>query len=249
MFEQTPRNGALVYDKGIPYIMEFTNNEFAQAVRGFNRDTSNHLMTAALAYNRILGGLYTRFNPEFPVPNLSRDRMEATVNAAAKMGWGSAGKLLNPISILSEMNTIRRNAFKTKGPRTDGQVVEDAMYGRFRDAGGSTGGLALLSAEDIDKTLKKVSLGSTATPTKRFEAFVDFVNNTQEMFEDSTRFATFKRGIQSGMSDQQAALAARDSSFDPLVQGSRSDYLRSLFLFVNPSIQGMRNIIRTMKNP
>ena len=87
-------------------------------------------------------------------------------------------------------------------------------------------------------------------PTKsKVKSFTGFVNGFNEVFENATRFATYRRARADGMTPAQAALASRNSSFDPLLQGSQGDTIRALYLFSNPAVQGAKNFLRSMKNP
>jgi hypothetical protein len=197
--------------------------------------------------NRFLGGLYTRFNPEFLIPNLVRDRSEAFVNNWSKMRLKQAAKTLDPIStVKDDIRAIRRNLKGIRAAPGTRAGKMDELYDEFVKSGGKTGGLGLSTTKDIEKNLEK--LGKTLNqPTKsKAKAFNQFFNNVNELFENSTRFATFRRARADGMTLDQAALAARNSSFDPRLQGAQGDTLRALYLFSNPAIQGAKNFLRSM---
>ena len=199
--------------------------------------------------NRFMGGLYTRFNPEIAVPNLIRDRSEAFVNGMANMSLGKAAKLLNPVTALNDdIRTIRRNLIGNKAQPGTRQGELDSMYEEFVKAGGRTGGLGLSTMQDINESIAKLS-GKLNQPTKsKAKEFNNWINRVNEYFENATRFATYRNGRASGMTMDQAAFAARNSSFDPNLQGSQGDSLRALYLFSNPAIQGAKNFLRSMKN-
>ena len=91
-----------------------------------------------------MGGLYTRQNPEFLIPNLFRDRSEAFVNSIRNMKFGGALKLLNPFSVVNEdIRTIRRNLLGNKAEPGTKQAELDDIYEEFVRAGGRTGGVGL----------------------------------------------------------------------------------------------------------
>ena len=243
----TDRDALTVFENGKKVFVELKDPKLAAALKGQNKEVVGGILRGALAMNRFLGGLYTRFNPEFLIPNLVRDRSEAFVNNWSKMRLKQAAKTLDPIStVKDDIRAIRRNLKgKRAAPGTRAGKM-DELYDEFVKSGGKTGGLGLSTTKDIEKNLER--LGKTLNqPTKsKAKAFNQFVNNVNELFENSTRFATFRRARADGMTLDQAALAARNSSFDPRLQGAQGDTLRALYLFSNPAIQGAKNFLRSM---
>jgi hypothetical protein len=233
-----------VFKNGEQYSIKFADPRLAQAMKGMNRETLGTAMQVAMGYNRFIGSMYTRFNPEFMIPNLFRDRSEAIVNAAGKMGAMNAIKTLNPIG---DMRIIRRNIFG-KGDISSNpkHAQQDALYKQFVKDGGSTGNLGASMIKSIEETisdLQKKMDSPTSSIARDGIALIDKINS---LVEDSTRFSVYRNGIDSGMTRKQAALAARDSSFDPLMKGASGDKLRALYLFANPAVQGSRNFLRTV---
>lgn len=236
-----------VFDDGIRTSMAFKDKRLAAAMKGTNKAVLPTYMKAALWYNRTVGSLYTRFNPEFVIPNLFRDRSEAIVNASAKMDLGNALKVVNPVN---DIRTIRRNILNKGKISSDPELAKmDALYKQFVADGGSTGNLGASTVKDpeeaikaLQKTLHKPSAKGIARKG------LDALERVNSYVEDSTRFNVYRQGLNSGMTRKQAALAARDSSFDPLVKGSQGDLIRATYLFANPAIQGGRNFIRSMSN-
>ena len=248
IYENADKNVLTVFENGKPLFVEFKDPKLAAAIKGYNREVATGIMKAAQGFNRFVGGLYTRFNPEFMVPNLIRDRSEAFVNNMQKMSLGQAFKTLDPIStVRDDMRTIARNLRGQKA--SGGRAAEmDKLYDEFVQAGGKTGGLGLSTLDDIEKNIAELG-GKLNAPTKsKAKQFNKVVNGINELFENSTRFATYRRGRADGMTMDQAALAARNSSFDPQLQGAQGDTIRALYLFSNPAIQGAKNFLRSMKN-
>lgn len=236
-----------VFVDGEKTAIAFKDKDLAKAMRGQNREVVSGIAKLALGYNRIIGQMYTRFNPEFIIPNLFRDRSEAIVNATAKMGIGQGAKLLNP---LTDMAVVRRNLFnKGKVSKDPESAKMDALYKQFKDDGGSTGNLSSSTIQNIEDSLKSLQDRLNKPAASKLRDFTKFLDNANAVVEDSTRFGVYRRGIQSGMSRKEAALAARDSSFDPLMKGSKGGAIQAAYLFANPAIQGARNFLRSMRNP
>ena len=252
VYENADKNVLTVFEDGKPLFVEFKDPRLASAMKGTNREVATGIIKAAQGFNRFIGGLYTRFNPEFMVPNLIRDRSEAFVNNMQKMSLGQAFKTLDPIStVRDDMRTIARNL---RGQRASGGRAADMdkLYDEFVSSGARTGGLGLSTLDDVEKNIAELGKKLNAPTKSKAKQFNKVVNGINEVFENATRFATYRRGRADGMTMDQAALAARNSSFDPQLQGAQGDTLRALYLFSNPAIQGAKNFLRSMnpvKNP
>ena len=80
----TPSDTTLsVFEDGKRFLISFKDRDLAMSFKGRPMEQTNSLTRAVVNagqwINRNLGSLYTRFNPEFLVPNLTRDRTEAFV--------------------------------------------------------------------------------------------------------------------------------------------------------------------------
>ncbi len=251
LVDEDPQDSVLsVFVEGKKMLVDFDENfkGVAAAMKGLNRKQVSDVMKWSMVANRYLGGLYTRYNPEFMIPNLTRDRSEAFVNAMAKMGPTKVFDLVNPAKITEDMNVIRRNLMNAEKFRANPNLMNenDLLYKRFKEAGGSTGGLSMTTIDDLEDNIAKLGAKLTDAPKAKAKKLNDFINGVNEIFEDSTRFSTFKTAIKNGATDEQAAYAARKSSFDPRERGSETDNLKALYLFVNPAIQGGKNFLRSM---
>ena len=245
IYERADRNVLTVFENGKRLFVEFDDPTLARTFKGSDKREMNSILKAMYGMNRFLGGMYTRLSPEFVIPNLFRDRSEALVNNLAKMKGLQALKTLNPIE---DMRVIRRNIFGGKADSPKQQQL-DLLYKQFKEDGGSTGGLGLDTIKDIEKRMDELSKKLNAPTKTKVKALNDLINNINEIVEDSTRFATYRNGLASGMTRDQAAFAARNSSFDPKLKGREGDALKAIYLFSNPAIQGAKNFLRSMKNP
>ena len=245
IYERADNNVLTVFEDGKRLFVEFSDPTLARTFKGSNKRELGSVLRFMYGTNRFLGGMYTRLSPEFVIPNLFRDRSEALVNNLAKMKGLQAIKTLNPIE---DMRVIRRNIFGGKAD-SERQQQLDILYKQFKEDGGSTGGLGLDTIKDIEKRMDELSKNLNAPTKNKVKALNDMVNNINEIVEDSTRFATYRQGLADGMTRDQAAFAARNSSFDPKLKGREGDVLKAIYLFSNPAIQGAKNFLRSMKNP
>ncbi len=234
-----------IFENGQRKFLKIKDPKLAAALKGTNKEELGSILRGLQAYNRFLGGLYTRWNPEFAVPNIVRDRSEAFVNNMAKMSYGKAFSTLNPVR---DVATTTRMILK-RTPRNADERRMAAEFEEFVAAGGKTGGLGQSTLLEIEKRTSELSK-SLNKPTKfRAKKFLQIMDGINEVLETSTRFGTYRRARADGLTKDQAALAARNSSFDPQLQGAQGDTIRALYLFSNPAIQGAKNFIRSMSKP
>ena len=241
-----------VFEKGKRKELVFRDKELAAVFKGLNTEDVNPALKIMLSAQSFVGSLYTRWNPDFIAPNILRDRSEAFVNNLSKMGGFNALKTILPNKVVEDLNVVRRNIYSPNKLQRDANGLltnqNDIMYQRFKEAGGSTGGLGVSTFERLEKQISALQ-DPKMNPNTRIKKLFEFVSNLSEVSEDATRFSTFKNGIDSGMSDKAAALAARDSSFDPKLMGTGGPMIKAAYLFSNPAIQGGKNFIRSMRKP
>jgi len=65
VYERADKNVLTVFEDGKPLFVEFKDPKLAAAMKGTNKEVATGIIKAAQGFNRFLGGLYTRFNPEF----------------------------------------------------------------------------------------------------------------------------------------------------------------------------------------
>jgi len=240
-----------VFENGKRKELIFKDKNLAAVFKGLNQETMGPITKGALAIQSGLGSLYTRYSLDFLVPNLFRDRSEAFVNNLSKMGGFDALKTILPNKVVEDINVVRRNIYSPDKLKRDASGFltneNDILYKRFKESGGSTGGLGVSTFQRLEKRLEKLK-DPKSNPKTRVKNFLEFISNLSEVSEDATRFSTFKNGIDSGMSDKAAALAARDSSFDPKLMGTGGPAIKAAYLFSNPAIQGGKNFLRSMRN-
>ena len=253
-FQRPPSDATLTYlDNGERKYLEFADAGVAQAFRGAPQKEMSTLVKTAYTFaagmNRRLGALYTRFNPDFVIPNLFRDRTEASINNTVRLNAKQGVATLNPRkAIVEDMKIIKRKNFGE--PARNAQERElYKVYDEFKADGGSVGGLAATTQEElIDQVNKLTDNLSSTSPTRLGRKVIDVFDKVNNIFEDSTRFATYKLAREAGKSRQAAALAARDSSFDPRLGGTNVNAVRAAYLFANPAIQAskvfLKNIFR-----
>jgi len=242
-------NVLTVFEDGKKYSIQFKDPKFAAAVKGTNKKDLPDILKGTLAATRFIGRTLTMWNPlGFPIPNIARDRSEAFVNGIKKMGLVNSAQTLNPIRAGSDMWVVTRNILKKEPLNAKERELFD-IYKDFKKHGGSSGGLAMTTIKDVEKNIQDLTKHLDAPFRRRARQLNEVLAGISEVAEDATRFGAFRQGLASGMTKDQAALAARDSSFDPLLKGTQMDAISALYLFANPAVQSGKNFLRSMKDP
>ena len=256
-----------VFENGEKTLINFKDKNLAQAFKGRPKKEleglTKALFNGATWINRKLGSLYTRYSPEFMIPNLSRDRTEAFVNSMTKLGFKSpvskqAAQLLNPKNIGTDMKTVYNIEMKKAKAQTPEEVKLFDEYQDFKRSGGAVGGYGLSTVQQVEDKVARLSDMTkdgtffTAAMKQKIDKVDDLVNNFNKMFEDGTRFGVFRMMKSQGFSSDKAALAARNSSFDPTLGGTSVGAIRAGYLFANPAIQAnkvlFKNVFKSKEN-
>ena len=254
----TPSDTTLsVFENGEKTLISFKDANLALAYKGKPKVEMDKyvkpIFNAATWINRNLGSLYTRYSPEFMIPNLSRDRTEAFVNVMTKQGYkNGAREILNPINIAKDMKTVYKIEMKKGKAETPEEIKLFEEYKAFKKDGGAVGGYGLSTVQQVED--KVAGLANMAKDGSFFSASLkrkaakvdDLVNNFNKIFEDGTRFGTYRMMINKGYSGQKAAIAARNSSFDPTKGGRKVGALRAMYLFANPAIQANKVLFKNV---
>ena len=239
------------FRNGEQYHMDFADPQLARVFKGAPQKDmgpiTQMIFNFATGANRYLGSIYTRFNPDFVIPNLFRDRTEALVNNTIRLGSKPGLGTINPFKAINEdMGIIRKKLNKVPAETAKDRELYK-LYDEFVEDGGNVGGLGLSTRQEIIDEIKSLPNNLDAgSGRKTVNAIENWVNKVNTMFEDGTRFATYKLARQSGKSRQAAAIAARDSSFDPTLGGTEKGLIRATFLFANPALQASKVFLKNL---
>jgi len=260
-----------VFTDGQKTLIDFKNKKLALAFKGRPKEEMNEfvktIFNGATWINRKLGSLYTRYSPEFMIPNLTRDRTEAFVNSMTKLGFRSsvgksAKQLLNPANIGRDMKTVYKMEKGVKATTPEGKKIYEAKtpeetklfeeYIEFKKSGGAVGGYGLSTVQQVEDkvaglaNMTKDGTFFSASMKQKMDKFDDVINDFNKMFEDGTRFGVFRMMKNKGYSSDKAALAARNSSFDPTLGGRNVGIIRAAYLFANPAIQANKVLYKNV---
>lgn len=235
------RNAISVFENGQKRYVEYVGADplLNRAIQFLPQEKRGALIKAGLWYNRQLGKMYTGYNPDFWVSNKLRDLEDSAANMIREVGDGAAVDLVK--GTLRDTKDIYNYTMR-------GEMAPDMEL--FYKHGGSAGGLSHMTTGTVANSfdqLEKIARHKGLTgKLKAAEQVVDSINM---IFEDSTRLGAFRSAMKAGKSADEAALIARNISFDPMLRGRAGDALASTYLFFNPALQSAVNVGKTLSNP
>jgi hypothetical protein len=231
-----------LFENGKPVWIKINDKNLAVALRGIGREKLGGLMNAVASFTRLYSGLQTRFNPEFALPNKIRDLQETATYLAAqnKVGFKGAAKMAarDTASVKDVVDYLR--GADTKGAK---------LYREMKEAGGTTGGFGLSTREKVELNLQDLEKMAKSNVKKSAQKIIEYVDNWNTIFEDSTRLSVYKQALDSGVSKERAAAMAKEASINFNRMGKGGPVINSLWMFSNASIQGSTKMIRALKNP
>lgn len=231
-----------LFDQGKRVWIQIEDPNLAIAFKGTGRQQLPHILYPVAAFTRLMSGLATRFNPEFAFSNILRDIQERTVFLSAQKGLG--GK--------EAFKAVGRDASSVKAV-TDFVLGRDtpdaALYAEMKSLGGTTGGMGLSTRKKAELNIRHLEQMAKKGPRKYAESAIEYIDNWNTIFEDSTRLTTYKTALANGMSKKQAAALAKEATVNFNRMGKGGPVINAGYMFANASIQGSVKTLRAMKNP
>lgn len=233
-------------DGKIHVVSANPDNVHAMRIIGMIRGNKKNIgpVLAGLArVNRYLAMINTTFNPEFIISNFLRDLQTGFFNLTDTEVAGMKGKIFKSIpSTLKALHSV------TRGDSTHELA---SMAKRYKKAGGQIGWIDY--NKGIESRAKKFEgeidlLRDGFVTKKTINSLINWVMDYNSIVENGIRLATFKAGVDSGLSDAKAAIMAKDLTVNFNRKGAMGPAINSLYLFANAGIQGSTRLFRAIKN-
>lgn len=194
--------------------------EIADVAKGLNEENMNTLLKIFTAPASLLRQGATGRNPEFMVPNVIRDQLDAGITS--RYGY------IPFVDYLSGLKSMLKN---------------DEIYQKWASSGakidlGELSGRKGISQYFDEKTAKKGLfswLGSAMDTMGKYS-------------EEPTRIGLFKKAYQKTGNELLAMMESRDATVDFARMGSKMKVANSIIPFLNVGIQGFDKLIRSVKN-
>lgn len=243
LMEQTNDPSVLqMFEDGKRTWIKFKDPNVAEAFRGVGAEKINSLLKWSRSFVNLYSGLATRFNLDFALPNKIRDLQETAIYLAANKDVGAKGAakvfMKDPASMKSVIDALRGK--DTPGAR---------LYHEMRAEGGTTGGFALSTRKQAELNLQRIERLATSKTQEVVANLMDYVDNWNTLFEDSTRLSVYKTAREKGLSKARAAELAKNASINFNRHGKWGPTINSLYMFANASIQGTAKTFESLKNP
>ena len=231
-----------LYENGKPIWIKIKDPALAVAMKGIGREKLPTLLHAVGTYTRFYAGLATRYALDFAFPNKLRDLQEMTIYMAAQkdIGFKGAAKAFtkDPASMKAVMEAIM--GLDTPGAR---------VYNEMKALGGTTGGMGLSTRKRAEIDLDKMFAIAQSKPRQAAQDVLQYIDNWNTIFEDSTRLTVYKQALAQGLSKERAAFLAKEASINFNRMGRGGPVINAIWMFSNASIQGSAKMIRSLKNP
>jgi hypothetical protein len=233
-----------LYEDGKPVYLRIKDANLARAFQNINIEKLSLLDQYANTIGRFYTSLATRYSPGFWPGNKIRDLQELipTIAATKELGVKGAFKAIKRDVLLENVRAVTEYLM---GKDTEGA----RLYAQMKTDGGTTGGLALSTRKDIEVNLEKLKKLNRSNPRKALQYIVETVDNINQIFEDSTRLSVYRIALEAGLTRQQAAFHAKNSTIDFNRKGTAGGIINAWWIFANASIQGSVKMLRAMKNP
>jgi hypothetical protein len=233
IYEELSDNSILsVREKGEQVNLKVNDPDLAIALKSIGKEDVPSLIRTIGMVTKFKAMTSTLLNPEFWITNVVRDTQDLAVNASTLTGRNGVTKQPKSVQdIIGWMN----------GKDTDGA----RLYEQMRADGGTTGGMALSTRQEIDLNIDSMIKDTKKSPRSAFKSAFKAIENTNQIFEDATRLSAYKSALEAGMSRDKAAFVAKNATVNFNMKGKQTGLLNALYMFSNASIQGS---VRTMKS-
>jgi hypothetical protein len=232
-------------------------SSFARLLNDSSPTRASRYINIWMGVMRFLGAVNTTLNAPFIVSNFVRDMEQAfiAVHALEDEVKGNTRDLVKK---------VRKQAFHPKaifGAIAGGALVlaegdsifEGATqftqdwktkFERFQAAGGKVHFYKMDTLhETAHELMRAVQKGSKRNPIALSKALLRFANVYNGAVENGVRASVFTAMVENGVSDQEAAKAARNLTVNFNRRGEFGTAISALYLFGNASIQGSARLL------
>ena len=194
--------------------------EIASTAKGLNEENMNSLLKIFTAPARLLRQGATGRNPDFMIPNIVRDQLDAGVTS--RYGY------IPFIDYLSGLKSM---------------IANDDIYNKWQQSGakidlGEMSGRKTIQAS-FDTTKQKAGL---------FKWVGSALDTMGKYSEQPTRVGLFKKAYKNTGNELLAMMESRDATVDFARMGSKMKVANSIVPFLNVGVQGFDKLIRATKN-
>ena len=214
--------------------------EDGHLARALKETGKTHGFAAMRPIISFLSVINTKYSPEFLIRNFQRDFGEAMINIGdikdTNLKKMSKKKLKGMRwAIMKNLpSSIRAIYRQVRGKGTDPE------FEAFLDAGGKVGHFWLDKEQNVFKDLEKEidRIKNPHSAKNTLKDIGDLIGDYNEAIELGIRFSTWKHLVKLGLSESKSAAITGDLTVDFNKMGEWGPLAKSLYLFINPQVQG-----------
>jgi len=238
-------NVILVKENGENKFIESLSPRFAKNWKNMGGETKSTFVKRYLQTFRFVSSLKTAYNPDFILPNFSRDIQTAVVNVSETEIKGIKKE------VIKNVRGAGLAIFRNERGSENGEWSK--WVDSFRKNGAKMEFFDLKSVEDIKRHVQSsidgknfLQKGLSRTGVK---SVFDLWQNVNSAVENATRLSVFRSLVEKGnLSEKQAASFAVNVTVNFTKKGEAGPLLNGLYLFFNAAIQGNARILQAAKN-
>lgn len=223
--------------------IEFSDPKLALAVKGTNKHRLPDipLFTLPAKLLRFMATSHTAGNPEFGIVNFIRDTQDDVLYLTkegineSKIGGG----------FMESARSMKAIRDYNKGIKTSDSI----LYGKFKEAGWTTGGLGMSTKQDVAKKFKNIQKEIESTPYRTMHKIFHVFDDYNQMIEDGNRFTTFRIAQNSGKKFAEAGKLSKEAGLNFNEMGTWGPLVNSIWMFSNASLRASKRSIKIMTDP
>ncbi|CAE6958543.1 LPD38 domain-containing protein [Paraburkholderia domus] len=234
----------VLHDGNDTKVVDIGNRKIFEALNGANKAQIDGVFGLPDKATRLLSGIYTRYNPTFPLMNKIRDAQS------------QLSLIMADAPVKDRVGAVRRAAANNATFLTQWKNRPDSVYHQWREKYEKLGGATMYSDLFRDNTMKNIQnefakmAGATRwhqakAAGEKVQGFIDHVNEHMEM---TSRVALFKALADSGMSEKDAALYVKNTmNFE--TKGKYGRQLGAMYTFAGPALFDARRMAQSLRTP
>lgn len=263
-------NEIQVYVAGHTIRVQLNDELLARAATNMGVDQVNSLLAAGRIINNGLSKIYTAYSPDFIFRNAIRDFIAGTINLTGDMGVKMAGKIYANYGKAAKELFVARNdprksawvqRYRAAGGNTGAAYLSDierigadaqaAMHEHMKGMEVYRTVHDQLISEGRNQVYAHTA-AAMKTGVAKFSSipvlghFLTLIEHLNAVTENALRLATYMTLVQNGYSEQQAAVAAKNSTVNFNRKGEISNVMGAAYLFFNPSVQGSTRMFSSL---
>ena len=230
------------------YEISIHDKALASAFKNLNSSQQNGMLNFSHKIIRTLALFNTSWNSEFVVSNFERDIQTAMINLPKEIvGDNAVDMAKNHAKIVAHAIPAMKGIY-AQLRNTKGKNEWSELFKELRKEGGTTGWHDLHNVTDIKKNIEDISkkFDGKMMPTQKAKEVFKYIDDINDMVENSSRLIAYRMAKDSGLSNAKAASIAKNLTVNFNRKGEMGTSLNALYMFYNASVQGSTRMVQAL---